>query len=96
MKKQMIAILGTEFTVPEDASLFRLADKVAHLPETEKPRVLVTCGDKDFLLEDNRRFDEHMRKLSTPYTYKEWGGGHDWKFWEESLPVMFEFFGEEV
>jgi len=95
MSKQIIGILGTDMKFPDEANVFRLADKVAHLPENEKPRVLVTCGDKDFLLEDNRLFDAHMKKTSIPYKYMEWEGAHDWKFWQESLTPMFEYFEEK-
>jgi len=96
MSRQIKGILGENLVFPEDTNLFRLADKVAHLPEAEKPRVLVTCGDKDFLVGDNRRFDEHMKRLSVPYKYMEWDGDHNWKFWQESLPVMFDFFEGQV
>ncbi|MCL2217247.1 MAG: esterase family protein [Defluviitaleaceae bacterium] len=94
MGKQIIGILGTDLIFPEETNLFRLAEKVAQLPEMQIPCVLVTCGDKDFLLEDNRRFNDHMKKLPIPFKYAEWPGDHDFKFWEESLPIMFEFFGE--
>ena len=65
---------------------------MAKLPKEEQCRVLVTCGDEDFLLADNRKFDSFVRNLSVDYEYKEWPGAHDWKFWEECLPVAFEFF----
>jgi len=94
MIRQITGVLGTDLIIPDDANLFRLSEKVAQLQNM--PRVLVTCGDSDELLAINRGFDAHMKKLSIPYKYMEWGGGHDWKFWEECLPVAFEFFGEEV
>jgi S-formylglutathione hydrolase FrmB len=33
-----------------------------------------------------------MEKLPIDYKYKEWSGVHDWNFWEESLPIAFDFF----
>ncbi|MCL2498976.1 MAG: esterase family protein [Defluviitaleaceae bacterium] len=92
-KKLAVSIAGEELKVPEGGNLFALASNLADKPE--KPRILVTCGDKDFLLEDNRRFDAHMKALPFEYAYKEWAGDHDWDFWEESLPVMFDFFNSE-
>jgi len=91
MAKQLRGIFGVEMIYPDASNIFLLAEKVALLPEKDKPRVLVTCGDADFLLADSRRFDAHMKQLAIPYTYKEWPGEHNWKFWEECLPVLFEF-----
>jgi len=90
--KNLTAILGPDFHFPDDANLFRLSEKVAALPPQEKPSVLVTCGDADFLLEDNRRFDIHMKNQDIPYKYMEWSGEHTWDFWEECLPIAFNFF----
>lgn len=89
-KKLAVSIAGPDLSVPENGNLFTLASGLADKPQ--KPRMLVTCGDKDFLLEDNRRFDAHMKALPFEYTYKEWPGDHDWDFWEQSLPLMFDFF----
>ncbi|MCL2202799.1 MAG: esterase family protein [Defluviitaleaceae bacterium] len=92
-KKLAMGIAGTELKVPEGGCLFQLAGALADKPV--KPRVLVTCGDKDFLLEANRAFDAHMKALPFEYAYREWPGDHDWDFWEQSLPVMFDFFNKE-
>jgi len=94
-ERQLIGILGQDKIFPEDANLFKLAEKTALLPEGQKPRVLITCGDKDYLLEDNERFNEHMKKLPIDYKYMIWEGEHNWKFWEESLTPMFKFFEKE-
>jgi len=96
MAKQVTAILGTGMMFRDDANLFKLAGRAACLPKDEQPRVLVTCGESDSLLADNRRFDAHMKSLEIPFEYKEWPGDHDWKFWEESLEPMFEFFEKEI
>ena len=90
--KEKYAILDKGEPVPDNSDLFKLAEKMAKLPKKEQARVLVTCGDEDFLIDDNRKFDKHMKALPVQYEYKEWAGVHDWKFWEECLPVAFEFF----
>jgi S-formylglutathione hydrolase FrmB len=92
-KKLAIAIAGLDLQVPEGGNLFTLATGLAQKPE--KPRILVTCGTEDFLLDSNRAFDAHMKPLPFEYTYKEWAGTHDWDFWEESLPLMFDFFNKK-
>ena len=87
---ELAAILGEGLVYPDDADLFFLAEKAVKLPD--KPRVLLTCGHKDFLIEDNRRFDAHMRALNYGHTYMEWPGEHTWDFWEDCLPLVFDFF----
>ena len=91
---ELAAILGEGLDYPDDSDLFYLAGTAAGLPV--KPRVLITCGDEDFLLEDNRRLDAHMQSLNYGHTYKEWPGSHNWDFWEECLPVAFDFFEGRV
>ena len=87
---EMPAILGEDYVYPYNADLFFLADKAAKLPN--KPRVLLTCGHEDFLLDDNHRFNAHLQALDYGHTYMEWPGGHTWDFWEECLPIAFDFF----
>ena len=92
---ELVAILGEKLEFPESVDTFALANNVAKLPQ--KPRVLITCGDGDSLLDDNRRFDAHLKSLNYGHTYMEWTGVHDWKFWEECLPLAFDFFeGREL
>ncbi|MCL2015188.1 MAG: esterase family protein, partial [Defluviitaleaceae bacterium] len=55
-------------------------------------RLLVTCGVDDFLIEENRKFNEHAKALPIDFEYKEWDGEHNWKFWEECLPLALDFF----
>ncbi|MCL2528542.1 MAG: esterase family protein [Defluviitaleaceae bacterium] len=84
------AILGESLVYPDHDDLFYLATDAAKL--AVKPKMLITCGTEDFLLDDNRRFDAHMKALDYGHTYKEWPGQHTWDFWEECLPLAFEFF----
>jgi len=90
---EVYAILGDVDKYPDKEDLFFLASQAAKLPD--RPRLLMTCGDMDFLLEDNRRFDSHLQSLNYGHTYKESPGDHNWDFWEEGLPMTFDFFGEE-
>ena len=91
--RELYAIMDRADPWPDEADLFKLATKMSTLPKEKQTRVLVTCGDEDFLIEHNRKFNNHMKTLPTSdYKYTEWPGDHVWKFWEESLPVMFEFF----
>ncbi len=49
-----------------------------------KPELYVTCGDDDFLLEDNQHFVEIVRQ-SYQLTYEQFPGAHTWDFWDTAL-----------
>jgi S-formylglutathione hydrolase FrmB len=89
---ELYAIVGRGAPWPEDSDLFALAEKMARLPKIEQTRVLLTCGDDDYLLENSIRMHKHLTKLPIVHEYKQWAGAHDWKFWEECLPIAFDFF----
>jgi len=91
---ELKAILGEALIYPDKDDLFYLADKAASL--TEKPRMLIICGDNDFLLDDNHRFDAHLKSLNYGHTYIEWPGDHNWDFWELCLPEAFKFFASDA
>lgn len=47
------------------------------------PSIFMACGTEDFLLEENREFNEFLLKEDVEVNYKESQGTHDWKFWNE-------------
>lgn len=85
------AILGPELTVEPRDDLFALADRVAELPQAERPRVFLSCGTEDFLYGDNQRFRAHLREKGVDFAYAEGPGTHDWAFWERMLTPMLDF-----
>ena len=56
------------------------------------PPILQCCGTSDFLLEDNRRFHEHLTSLGVDHRYEEWEGGHEWRFWDAAIEKALAFF----
>ena len=94
--RELYAIIEQGSAMPDNADLFKLSEKMSKLPANEQSRVLFTCGDEDFLVVDgNRRLDKHMQTLPIDFEYREWAGVHDWKFWEDSLLMAFDFFEKE-
>ena len=49
------------------------------------PKLYQYCGKADFLWEDNLRFRRLARRLKLPLTWKEDGGGHGWRYWDEQI-----------
>lgn len=83
--KEATAIFGVERQIKPEDDLFLLAKETAKLPMDQKPKIYQTCGTKDFLHETNLRLSRLLSSLPYEYEYEEWEGGHQWKFWEESL-----------
>ena len=55
----------------------------------------LSCGLKDDLLICTRRFQEASQRAGLPnrFTYVP-DRGHDWTFWEEQIPLFFDFITE--
>lgn len=58
-------------------------------------RGYLSCGLKDDLLICTRRFQEASKRAGLPnrFTYVP-DRGHDWTFWEEQIPLFFDFITE--
>lgn len=80
-----------ECVIKPDEDLFALAEQVAET-KADCPRLYISCGETDFMIEDNRRFHQHLMALSLPHTYEEWPGGHEWAFWDRSIQNALRFF----
>lgn len=55
------------------------------------PRMLVTCGTGDDLLEENRRFARAAEHAGYAVEYDEVSGGHTWDCWDRQLPAVFDW-----
>ena len=77
-------------TLRAEDDLFQLAEKTAG----ERPRLYISCGTEDFLLEDNRRFSAHLDALGWDHPLEIWPGTHDYHFWDESVRRALAFFFE--
>ncbi len=85
---ELKACFGEDLVFPEEADLYRLAEKCIKSPEV--PQFHMTCGLQDELLEDNHKLRDHMKNLGYPLEYQEWEGIHDWYFWNTSLKMMLD------
>lgn len=74
---------GTEHDLSE---LARRALAAGRLPE-----LLLDCGTEDFLIEDNRVFHAALKADGVPHTYREFGGTHDWDYWDLHIREALAF-----
>ncbi len=84
------AVFGEDLKVGDENDLFVLSTK-ANL-SVLKPRIMMTCGTKDFLYEQNLKMKAHMESLDFEYKYEEWEDDHNWRFWDISIQLAFDFF----
>lgn len=87
---EFTAILGPKLQVKKNQDLFALAEKVKN-----PPRIYLSCGEQDFLYEDNLRFEEHLSRLEIPHQFDHREGNHTWRFWDQSLQDFFDFIRRE-
>lgn len=76
-------------TLSEEDDLFRLAEK---LDKKTAPKIYMWCGTEDFLLDSNRRFSDHVKKLGLDIVYSESSGGHSWEKWDEQIKKTLDWF----
>ena len=80
---------GEDRIVPESEDLFFLAEQCN--TREDKPRVMMIEGDRDFLLDGNRRLKEKFESLNYDYTYMEAPGGHSWLFWDTHIQRVLKW-----
>jgi len=55
------------------------------------PAIRFDCGTDDFLLDHNRAFAAHLRKLGIAHEYEEFAGGHTWDYWDLHVQEAIRF-----
>ena len=88
--RDMMAVLGDGMEVTPQNDLPTLAQGLAKA--RVRPRILMCCGEGGFLVGANRRMYKELEDLGYDVRYRAWSGGHDWLFWDQALPVTFDFF----
>ena len=74
------------------SDLFSLAEEAVASKKT-LPRILSICGTEDFMIDDNRRFNDFMQQIKYPgFDYFEYPGAHTWEFWDTHIQLILNFF----
>ena len=92
--KEIQGVLGADTPLLPENDLVALAQKVAQLPPSQRPRIYCSCGTSDDLYAVNRDFAAQMEVLPLDFTFQEWEGDHNWIFWNQSLSKMLKHFLE--
>lgn len=96
MLGEFVAILGNELEVGQENDLYYLAKELTKLPKAEQSKIFTCCGIQDDLVglnKQNTAFRDYLNKIGAAnYKYMEWDGVHDWKFWDEAIQHVMEYF----
>ena len=55
------------------------------------PPLRFDCGRDDPLIHSNRRLHETLQREGIAHTWAEYGGGHEWPYWQQHLPDTLRF-----
>lgn len=83
------AIFGPDIAISPEMELLSLAEKAQH--QLDKPKIYLTCGEKDFLINGVTKFSQEMSQLDFDFTFDHWPGLHDWFFFTEALKKSIDF-----
>jgi S-formylglutathione hydrolase FrmB len=88
---------------PVDSATFNKEMLLPRIEESLKsggrwvgPALYFDCGDKDFLLNDNRAMEAALLTRGVPYEYAEFKGQHDWPYWDAHIRDVFQFIERHV
>ena len=83
-RAEWAAIFGAPGAAGTSADLFVLAERSA-CSGAPMPRIFLSCGTEDYLLDGNRAFHRHLEKLGVEHTYEESPGAHEWGYWDAQI-----------
>ena len=86
-------VFGSASPAGTDRDLFHLLDQRA--ADSAPPPLRQVCGTEDFLLEDNRRFRDHARRLAYPLLHIERPGDHEWGFWDAEIEPSLDWLQQQ-
>jgi putative tributyrin esterase len=78
---------GGEIRPEED-----LLKLVAAADPATLPRLHVSCGTEDVLIEANRTFVQAAEKAGAPVTVDFRAGDHEWGFWDDEIQTVLDWF----
>lgn len=73
-----------------------LAELAVNADKTKLPVIHIASGFSDSTVgQAPKNFSQLLSACGIEHSYKEWAGGHDWKFWGECIPEFLTAFGIE-
>lgn len=83
---------GISQLVSRGNDLFDLAEKAVASGQN-LPEIMSICGNADFMIRDNRKFNHFMQQINYPeYHAFIRHGSHTWEFWDEHIQEVLDYF----
>ncbi|MDM8162109.1 alpha/beta hydrolase family protein [Labilibaculum sp. K2S] len=83
------AIFGEDIQWNSKDDVIELARRLSK--KTNKPRIYLSCGKDDFLLNDNRRYYKILKDLDYDIEFNELEGNHNWQYFNETLEHSLKY-----
>ncbi|WP_195985821.1 alpha/beta hydrolase family protein [Clostridium sp. D33t1_170424_F3] len=87
---ELQGLFGVNYEDIAQHDLFQMIGKAAQ--QSPQAKFYAACGTQDFLLDMNRRFSKAMQTQGFAYQYEEFGGSHEWYFWNQAVHRAMQFF----
>lgn len=73
-----------------DADLSYLLEKAAK-EQIDLPKLYMTCGQEDFIFEENESFHKKAKKWNVPVEYIRDHGVHEWDYWDAHIRMALDW-----
>jgi len=83
--------LGTQAEYPENWERNTVINQV-HLLTPKSLAIIFDCGTEDFFYEANCKLHEKLSYMNIPHEFISRPGGHNWKYWRNSVNNHMIFF----
>lgn len=83
---------GENFQYDSKNDLKKLILDAENKKNTKYPKILMTCGNEDFLIDVNKQYSSLLTNAGIAHDFHRWSGIHNWDFWEESIRDYMNFF----
>ncbi len=60
------------------------------------PRLRFDCGTEDELIAHNRSLHQKLKTVNIPHIYDEFGGKHNWTYWQLHIKDTLLFFNQQL
>ena len=58
--------------------------------------LMFDCGDRDILIEANRKLHRDLKSNNIPHIYNEYPGEHNWNYWMDHIKEHLLFFNKHL
>jgi putative tributyrin esterase len=97
IRTSLVAIFGAADSPTKKANdVFEMVRSATPEQIKAMPFIYQSCGNEDFLIQNNRDFLKAMNDKKIPHEYREHPGVHDWVFWDDQVREFLDLAARRV